>query len=82
MVTCFTKVVPITRLNRRWRFIMGGYIVDFMIVALLVIGITATNGVLTSAIGLKFFGGKDKSEIVDKSVSLQSGWKSVGGKKK
>ncbi|SEN15101.1 hypothetical protein SAMN05192533_109179 [Mesobacillus persicus] len=61
---------------------MGGYIVDFMIVALLVIGITATNGVLTSAIGLKFFGGKDKSEIVDKSVSLQSGWKSVGGKKK
>lgn len=61
---------------------MGGYIVDFIIVSLLVIGITATNGVLTSAIGLKFFGGKDKSEIVDKSVSLQSGWKSVGGKKK
>ena len=61
---------------------MGGYIVDFLIVAILVIGITATNGVLTNAIGLKFFGGKSRNKIVDQSTSLQTGWNAVGGKKK
>ncbi|MGM0902427.1 hypothetical protein [Mesobacillus maritimus] len=61
---------------------MGGYIVDFTIVALLIIGITALNGVMSNAIGLKVFGGKNKNEILDKSVSLQTGWKSVGGTKK
>jgi hypothetical protein len=61
---------------------MGAYIVDLAIVAALVIGITATNGVMTNAIGLKLFGGKSKSEIVDQSVRLQAGWKNVGGKKK
>jgi len=61
---------------------MGGYIVDFLIVALLVIGITALNGVMSNAIGLKVFGGKNKSEISDKSLSIQTGWNSVGGTKK
>lgn len=61
---------------------MGGYIMDLTIVALLVVGITATIGVITNGIGIKFFSGKNKSEFVDQSVRLQTGWKNVGGTKK
>ncbi len=39
-------------------FIMIGYITDFIIVALLVIGITAVMGVMTNSIGGKVFGRK------------------------
>ena len=58
------------------------YFMDFTIVAILVIGITAVMGVLTNGIGEKLFGGKKGSESFDKSASVQAGWKSVGGKKK
>jgi hypothetical protein len=61
---------------------MAGYIIDLTVVALLVVGITALMGVLTNGIGEKFFGGKQKSEFVDKSASVQTGWKYVGGNKK
>ena len=61
---------------------MGGYIMDLTIVALLVIGITAVNGVLVNGIGIKIFGGKSKNEFVDNSVRMQTDWKMVGGKKK
>ena len=60
---------------------MVAYFVDFLIVALLVIGITAINGVLTNGIGKKLFGGKRKSEFVDQSARMQTGWKQVGGNK-
>ncbi|NMH71866.1 hypothetical protein HF078_02145 [Bacillus sp. RO2] len=58
------------------------YFMDFTIVAILVIGITAVMGVLTNGIGEKLFGGKKGSESFDKSTSMQAGWKSVGGGKK
>lgn len=58
------------------------YFIDFTIVAILVIGITAIMGVLTNGIGEKLFGGKNGTESFDKSASVQAGWKSVGGKKK
>ncbi|PLR97608.1 hypothetical protein [Bacillus sp. T33-2] len=61
---------------------MGGYILDLTIVAVLVVGITAVMGVLTNGIGEKFFGGKRKSEFVDQSERVQTGWKAVGGNKK
>ncbi|KON89421.1 hypothetical protein AF332_23130 [Sporosarcina globispora] len=61
---------------------MGGYITDLTIVALLIIGFTALLGVLTNGIGEKLFGGKNKSEFVDQSARVQTGWKSVGGMKK
>ncbi|GLB58914.1 hypothetical protein [Cytobacillus sp. NCCP-133] len=61
---------------------MVGYITDLTIVALLIIGFTALLGVLTNGIGEKVFGGKNKSEFVDQSARMQTGWKSVGGKKK
>ncbi|KMJ57810.1 hypothetical protein AB685_13260 [Bacillus sp. LL01] len=58
------------------------YFIDFTIVAILVIGITAVMGVLTNGIGEKVFGRKKGSESFDKSASMQAGWKSVGGKNK
>ena len=61
---------------------MVGYITDLTIVALLIIGFTALLGVLTNGIGEKVFGGKNKSEFVDQSARVQTGWKSVGGQKK
>ncbi|RFU64122.1 hypothetical protein [Peribacillus glennii] len=61
---------------------MAAYFFDFIIVALLIIGITAINGVLTNGIGEKVFGGKRHSAIADHSAEIQSGWKSVGGKEK
>ncbi|MDZ5470352.1 hypothetical protein SM124_01190 [Bacillus sp. 31A1R] len=61
---------------------MVGYITDLTIVAILVIGITALIGVITNGIGERLFGGKRKTEFVDQSARFQTGWKSVGGKKK
>jgi hypothetical protein len=63
-------------------FIMAGYITDLTIVALVVIGLTALMGTIANTIGEKVFGGKEKSKFVDKSDSMQTGWKLVGGKKK
>ncbi|KKK36970.1 hypothetical protein WQ57_16430 [Mesobacillus campisalis] len=61
---------------------MGAYILDLSIIAILVIGITALNGVVTNRIGISLFGGKEKNRFVDKSTSIQTGWKTVGGEKK
>lgn len=61
---------------------MGGYIMDLTIVALLIVGITATIGVITNGIGTKFFSGNKRTEFVDQSTRLQTGWKNVGGGKK
>lgn len=58
---------------------MGGYIIDLTLVAVLVVGITATIGVMTNGVGIKFFSGKNRSEFVDQSNSVQTGWKKVGG---
>lgn len=59
---------------------MGAYFFDLTLVALFVIGITATVGVLTNGIGTFLFGGRKKSEFVDQSQKVQVNWKSVGGK--
>ncbi|MCA1031070.1 hypothetical protein LCL95_08555 [Bacillus timonensis] len=61
---------------------MMEYFVDFTIVALLVIGITAVMGVVTNGIGEKLFGGKTNSENFDQSAKSQTGWNAVGGRKK
>ncbi|MBU8877469.1 hypothetical protein BGM26_00515 [Bacillus sp. FJAT-29790] len=61
---------------------MVGYITDLTLLALLIIGITATMGVFTNGLGEKLFGGKNSSEFVDQSERFQTGWNSVGGKKK
>ncbi|MFD0769552.1 hypothetical protein ACFQZ1_12055 [Bacillus sp. CGMCC 1.60114] len=59
---------------------MGAFFLDFAIVAALVIGITATVGIITNGIGEKLFGGKNKMKFVDKSSEVQAGWNQVGGK--
>ncbi len=69
-------------IRQRGCVVLIEYFIDFTIVALLVIGITAVMGVLTNGIGEKLFGGKKGTESFDKSASMQAGWKSVGGKKK
>ncbi|WP_223700682.1 hypothetical protein [Sutcliffiella deserti] len=61
---------------------MVEYFVDFTLVSILIIGITAVMGVLANGIGEKLFAGKKRSESFDKSASVQTGWKSVGGKVK
>ncbi|MFE8696377.1 hypothetical protein ACFYKT_08410 [Cytobacillus sp. FJAT-53684] len=61
---------------------MGGYITDLIIVALLIVGLTATIGVITNGIGNSLFGGKKRTEFVDQSAKVQVGWKAVGGKRK
>lgn len=63
-------------------FFMGGYIADLLMVAILIIGITAFMGVVTNGFGEKVLGGKNRSEFVDQSARFRTGWKSVGGKKK
>lgn len=60
---------------------MVAYIIDFTIVAVLVIGITAVMGVVTNGIGIKLFSKKQKSQFVDQSNKVQIGWKQVGGGK-
>ncbi|WP_071393909.1 hypothetical protein [Bacillus tuaregi] len=61
---------------------MVAYTVDFLLIALLIIGITAINGVLTNGIGNALFGRNKKSEFVTQSARVQTGWKQVGGTKK
>ncbi|WP_379969959.1 hypothetical protein [Ectobacillus sp. sgz5001026] len=59
---------------------MVGYFVDLIIVAILIIGITATIGIITNGIGEKFFGGRKHREFIDQSAKTQIGWNTVGGK--
>lgn len=58
---------------------MGGYIMDFAIVAVMIIAITALMGVILQGIGTKVFGGKNKNLYVEKSQRMQTDWKNVGG---
>ena len=61
---------------------MTGFFIDFIIVAILIIAITATNGVILNGIGTKLFGGKKALEFVHQSNRMQTDWKNVGGKKR
>ena len=61
---------------------MLAYIVDFLMVMGLIIVITALNGVMTNGIGNKLIGRTRKSEFVDQSSRMQTGWNEVGGKTK
>lgn len=61
---------------------MAGFFLDFIIAAVLIIAITATNGVILNGIGTKLFGGKRVLEFVHQSNRMQTDWKNVGGKKR
>lgn len=61
---------------------MAEYFIDFILVASVIIGITALNGVLTNGIAEKLFGGKKHANIYDHSKNIQANWRQVGGRKK
>lgn len=60
---------------------MSGFFLDLVIVAVLIIGITAINGVFANGVG-NLLGGKKKSQFVDQTSRTQTGWKQIGGIKK
>ncbi|WP_458414308.1 hypothetical protein ACNQFZ_05300 [Schinkia sp. CFF1] len=60
---------------------MVGYFIDFIIVAALIVGITALNGHITHFIGYRLFGGSRRDLHADQTHQTQVGWKLVGGKK-
>jgi len=56
------------------------FFIDFFLVAIFVIGITATMGVIANGVGTTIFG-KRKNESVEQSLKTQAGWKKIGGRK-
>ncbi|WP_430008782.1 hypothetical protein [Metabacillus idriensis] len=61
---------------------MFEYAFDFLLVAALVIGITALMGVITNGIGETIFSGKKKNENVEHTLKTQAGWRKVGGRQR
>ncbi|WP_026693284.1 hypothetical protein [Peribacillus kribbensis] len=61
---------------------MAAYITDLLIVAILIISITALMGVIMNSIGKTLFSRGKKTEFTEKSEGIQSGWKLVGGRTK
>lgn len=57
------------------------FIIDFVLLGILVIGITAFNGVITNVLGMKLFGRKNVNRFVETNAATQSGWRKVGGAK-
>jgi hypothetical protein len=70
------------KLNKNGGAFMLTYLVDFLMVMGLIILITALNGVMTNGIGNTLFGRRKKSEFIDQSSRMQTGWKEIGGKAK
>ncbi|MFC3884400.1 hypothetical protein ACFOU2_13170 [Bacillus songklensis] len=60
---------------------MGAFAFDFVLLAILIIGITALMGAILNGIGENIFGGKQKNKFFDRSARTQAGWKQVGGRK-
>lgn len=61
---------------------MAQYLMDYMIVSGLIVGITALMGVIANGIGEKIFGGSRRKEHVNETKHTQAGWNLVGGKNK
>jgi len=60
---------------------MMAYILDFALVFLLIVSLTATVGVITNAIGTKFFSRGQKDEFTSQNYKTLTNFKPVGGKK-
>jgi hypothetical protein len=59
---------------------MSEYILDFILVASLIIGLTAFMGPLTNGIGNLIFGRKQRFKYVVQSNHSTAGFNKVGGK--
>ncbi|WP_209125797.1 hypothetical protein [Alkalihalobacillus sp. BA299] len=60
---------------------MGNFVIDFILLSLCIIGLTALMGTITNLFGMKIFGRGSVDKFKLKSSSVQTGWKKVGGKK-
>ena len=60
---------------------MVQYVIDLSIVAVLIIALTALNGVIGNTIGERIFGGRKRNIFRDATNRTQTGWKSVSDKK-
>ncbi|OCA89967.1 hypothetical protein F7984_04920 [Pradoshia sp. D12] len=60
---------------------MSEYILDFILVSFLIIGLTAFMGPLTNGIGNLIFGRHKRSEFVIQTNRSTTGFNKVGGKK-
>ena len=58
---------------------MNEYLVDFLLVAFLIIGLTAFMGPLTNGIGNLIFGRHKRSEYVIQTNRSTDGFNKVGG---
>jgi hypothetical protein len=59
---------------------MVSFWLDFIIIAGLIVGITATMGILLNWVGVNIFGRKNSDEFVIQSEKSIAGFKQVGGK--
>lgn len=56
---------------------MLAYITDFVIFAILVIGLTALLGVISTTIGEKWLGRKNSTVFSDQNAHSQEGWRKM-----
>lgn len=61
---------------------MIGYFTDLIIASVIIIGLTAVMGVFTNGIGKYVFAHSKRTEFVDQTAKMQTGWNHVGGKHK
>lgn len=54
-------------------------LVDFGLLAIFIIGITALNGIILNVIGMKLFGRGKAGHFTNKNTEVISGWNKVGG---
>ncbi|MFS0782870.1 hypothetical protein [Bacillus sp. 1P06AnD] len=59
---------------------MNEYIFDLLLTAVLIIGLTALNGVISNTIGEKLFRSKKRHVHRMASLNTQEGWGLSGGK--
>lgn len=60
---------------------MVEFLIDFGLVAILIIGITALNGVVLNLLGIKLFGRRKANHFTNQNSRITSDWKQVGGTK-
>ncbi|EIT84596.1 hypothetical protein A374_14750 [Fictibacillus macauensis ZFHKF-1] len=56
---------------------MTGFIVDLILLALFVIGLTAFMGIITHTFSLKVFGRKASSTYIDQTKAFRANWSDV-----
>ncbi|MDF2946241.1 MAG: hypothetical protein K0S51_920 [Bacillales bacterium] len=60
---------------------MVNFWLDFILIAVIIVGITATMGVILNWFGVNIFGRKNSNEFTIQSDKSIAGFKKVGGKK-